>query len=245
MKKDLKKTFLWCAFLFIFWILPCFSMTVFFKTYIYFAFFVLSMAVLYLAKKETAALLGLSAISLAAAIYEYEYLFLVLPVVLLIYAHRSATQSLTSKGESKSAGGLTDTYTTLSFILMIGQLVYSFIVYQTTEPHRAENILYALEVAPLFIALFIFLIVQTRSKKGTKGHKADSKKQSSLKMIYFVSLFGTVISVSTFYAVNDYGTQHNRTEYVFWFIFVMLMAVNKDPYICSGIEKIEKRLSNL
>lgn len=246
MQKDLKKTLSGFILLFGLWLMECFKMQVYFKTYIYFAAFVFSIAISYLVKKEGFALIGLSVVSLATALYNYEYLFIVLPVVLLCYAHRSATVRLKEiKSNGKAEEGLTDTYTTLSGILMVGQVVYSLVVFQNTYPHKAGNLLYIMRIAPVFVLLFVLLCVEAFRNNGTKGNKTDSKVQNSLKMIYMVSIFGSILTAAAFYAVNGYGSQSYSTEYIFWFIFVMLMALNKDPYMYSGIKKIEKKLSDL
>ena len=246
MQKDLKKTLLGFILLFGLWLMECFKLQVYFKTYVYFGAFVLSIAITYLVKKESFALIGLSAVSLAATLYNYEYLFNVMPVVLLCYAHHSVTRKLKEvKSNGKAEEGLTDTYTTLSGILMIGQVVYSLVVFQNTYPHKAENILYIMRIAPVFVLLFVLLCVEAFRNKGTKRNKTDSKVQNSFKMIYTVSIFGSILTAVVFYSVNGYGSQSYSTEYIFWFIFVMLMVLNGDPYIHSGIEKIEKKLSNI
>lgn len=246
MKKETRNTVLWCLFLFAYWCIGCFEMQVYTKTYIYFAAFAVSIGILYIAKKEWLALIGLAIVSLITAVFRYEYLFVVLPVVLLCYAHRSAVQTINAKKEkNKHTENLTDTYTTISFILMIGQIIYSVIAYQNVSAHNVQNILYILRTAPIFIMLFVFLLVQAYSKKERKGFAVDSKSKNSFKMIYTVGLFGSVIMISTFYAVNEYGTQAGKTEYLLWFALAILMAINKDPFMYSGIDKVEKRLNDL
>lgn len=240
MKKENIIKLLSCAALFILWILPCFELEIFSKTYVYLAAFLLSVAVIYIFKKEGISFLLIAVITAAASIYEYEYIFVVLPVVLLIFAHRYVSCKDEKKNESFNTS---NNLTTLSFMCICGQLCYAFIQYMNTEPHRIENIFTALRLVPLFLVLFAVLALQSRKRDNYKI--IPKKKADKYFMIYLTSFVGLVVSVFTFYALNGYGIQSMRTEYIFWFIYVLTIGVNEDPYIGLLFNRIKQNVENV
>lgn len=240
MKKENVKKILCCVVLLALWLLPCFELEIFTKTYIYFAAFVPSVAVMYIFKKEWLSILLMAIITAAVSAYNFEYIFVVLPVVLLIYAHFSLSCTEEKKDESFNLG---NNCTTLAFVCIVGEVFYAFVQYSNIEPHRIENVFTALKLLPLFLAFFTVLTLQGRKKENYKA--VPKKKADKYVMLYITSLLGLLVSLFTFHALNGYGIQSIRTEYVFWFIFVMTMAVNKDPYIEMTLDGIKKRVERI
>lgn len=240
MKKDNIKKIISVLVLFVLWILPCFELEIFTKTYVYFVAFILSVVLMYIIKKKVISFLAIGIISVAVSVYNYEYLFTVLPVMLLIYAHFSAGNVENEKTDSFNTS---NNCTTLSFMFIIGETVYAFIQYANIEVHRIQNVLTALKLFPLFVIFFIVLAVQGRNKANYKA--VSKKKADKYVMIYLTSLLGLAVSLFTFHALNGYGTQSIRTEYIFWFIFVMTMAINKDPFIEITIKRIKAAVEEI
>ena len=240
MKKENIIKLLSCAALFILWILPCFELEIFSKTYVYLAAFAVSVAAIYIFKKELISFIVIAVATVAVSIYKYEYIFVVLPVVLLIFAHRCVSSKEEKKNESFNTS---NNLTTLSFMCIAGQLCYAFIQYINTEPHRIENVYTALRLVPLFVILFVILAVQSRKKDNYKI--IPKKKADKYFMIYLTSFVGLVTSVFTFYALNGYGIQSMRTEYIFWFIYVLTIGVNEDPYIGLLFNRIKQNVENV
>lgn len=235
-----KKYELSLAVLFVLWILPCFELEIFSKTYVYFAAFILNVAVMYIIKKELISVSVTALITLAASIYNFEYLFIVFPVVLLVFAHHSISFTVDKKAESFNIG---NNCTTLSFVFMVGEIFYAFVQYANIEVHRIQNVFTALKLLPLFIILFVILVVQGRRKENYKI--IAKKKADKYVMLYLTSLFGLAVSLFTFHALNGYGIQSIRTEYIFWFVYVLTMGINRDPFIELTIKRIGKRMEEL
>lgn len=240
MKKEKLIKPLSLAALFILWILPCFELEIFSKTYVYLAAFAVSVAGIYILKKELISFIIIAAATLAVSIYKYEYLFVVLPVVLLIFAHRCVSSRQEKKNDSFNTS---NNLTTLSFMCIAGQLFYAFIQYNTIEPHRIENVYTALRLVPLFVILFVILAVQSRKKDNYKI--ISKKKADKYFMIYLTSVLGLAVSVFTLHALNGYGIQSMRTEYIFWFVYVITMGINKDPYIEMTVNKLKHSVENV
>ena len=240
MIKDNLKKIVSVLVLFVLWILPCLELEIFTKTYVYFVTFILSVALMYIIKKELISFIAITLISIAVSFYNYEYLFTVLPVMLLTYAHYSISNVENKKGDTFNTG---NNCTTLSFVFIIGEIVYAFIQYANIEVHRIENVFIALKLVPLFIIFFIVLAVQGRNKDNYKT--VPKKKADKYVILYLTSLSGIAVSLFTFHALNGYGTQSIRTEYIFWFIFVMTMAINKDPFIEITIKRIKAAVEEI
>lgn len=234
MKKENITRILSVTVLFILWILPCFELEIFEKTYVYFIAFALSVAVMYITKRVWISFAATAVITIAVSFYNYEYLFLVLPVVLLVFAHYYASVVENKKGDSFNSA---NNCATLSFVCIIGEVFYSFIQYNNIEVHRIENVFTALKLVPLFIALFVFLTVQSRKKENYRI--VPKKKADKYTMIYIISLLGLIVSLFTFHSLNGYGIQSIRTEYIFWFGYVITMGINRDPYIEIAVGRIK------
>lgn len=230
-----------CIFLFIIWLLPCFYQKTFDETYVFFAVFVLSVAAIIRVKSEGIKLLIITVITIASSVYNIKYLFTVFPVVLLICAHcfLSREKQEEKKREKIISAG---TYATLSFIVIIGEIVYAFVQYNNNEIHKIENIYKVLKIVIIFIVAFTVLIIASASKKRSK--KIANKKASEYTMIYIVSLAGLLVSVFMFYSLYSYEIQSIRTEYVFWFLFLLIMSFNDDPFIETIIEKMKQVINN-
>lgn len=234
MKKETKRKLFSCIFLIALWILPCFGFEIYPKTYVYFAAFILSVAIIYFLKKEWLSFMLTAVIATATSIHNYEYLFIVFPVVLLIYAHHSISFTEEKKAESFNTA---NNCTTLSFLFMIGEIFYSVVQYDKIEAHRIANVYIALETVSLFLIIFAFLMIQSRKKEN---HRIIPKKKADkYVMLYIISLFGLAVSLLAFHSLNGYGTQSIRTEYIFWFGYVLTMAINRDPYIEITISRLK------
>lgn len=234
MKKETKRKLFSCIFLIAVWILPCFGFEIYPKTYVYTVAFVCSVAIMYISKKEWLSFMITAVIAVATSIYNYEYLFIVFPVVLLIYAHHSISFTEEKKAESFNTS---NNCTTLSFLFIIGEIFYSVVQYDKIEAHRIANVYTALETVSLFVILFALLAMQSRKKKNYRI--VPKKKADKYIMLYMTSLFGLAVSLFAFHSLNGYGTQSIRTVYIFWFGYVLTMAVNRDPYIEITISRLK------
>lgn len=234
MKKTIKRKLFSCFFLFAVWIVPCFDLEIFNKTYVYFAIFVPCVIIMYLAKKEWVSFVITALLTIGVSFYNYEYIFLVLPVVLLIYAHYFIDNESDKKADNFNVAV---NCATLSFVFIVGQIIYSFIQYDKIEAHDIRNIFTVLRLAPALILFFSVLIVQCYSKKNARLiHKKKAKKYA---MLYSVALFGVAVHVFSVYALNGYGIQSVRTEYIFWFSLILTMGANNDPYIDITMKQIK------
>ncbi|MBQ8028237.1 MAG: hypothetical protein IJ262_02380 [Clostridia bacterium] len=234
MKKTFVKNLLWFLLLFVAWILPCFEMKIFKETYVYFSAFCLSVVLIFFSKKKWLSIVGVTVISAATAIFSFKYLFLVLPVVLLVFAHREATQN-------KSAEGLSQAFSTLSLMLFAGQVILGFVSYSAENVHKVQNIFLAFKVMIFFMGLFSLLLVSASEKKQGKSDKKEKEKKLALKMVYSVSLAGALVSVWSFYSLYSYEIQSPQTEFIFWFLYVVAMTANKDPYIEVFLQKLSEK----
>lgn len=235
-RENLKKLFYFLVLL-ILWIVPCFDLIVHSYTYYYFAAFAVSLLIMYLVKNRGAAFFGMAAVTAAVSVYRYEYIFLVLPVVLLMYAHRVLSLEQKQK-KKKDDFNLSNIYVTLSYMCIMGEVFYSFVQYSNLAVHKIGNLLTAMKLVPLLIAFFIVLTVKASEKKNYSIiPKADADRY---KMLYIASLTGLAASLLSYHCLNDYASQSLRTEYLFWFMYIMTIAVNEDPFLKNALKGINR-----
>ena len=234
MKKIFKSDFLWYVLLFFIWILPGFGNNIHTETIFSFLAFIISAAVLAFVKEEKIKYSAFAIITVVISIYDYRYLILSLPVLLLIsmsFAFR----------EEKGKTVKYDTFNTIYIAAIVFKLLYCIFSIVKADFLLFSRIPYFFKNSFVVIAVLIFLLCS-----GLGFKQSEKEKSKKLTNIYILALIGIILDIFILYAITSRGALQGGQFYMmYWYIFILVELKSENLIVKASVEKLGKLFCKL
>lgn len=233
MRKKINKEIVWILYLMTIWILPVFDMYISVDIFVFWGVFLLSVVLNKIINKRILSDGLILLLTVIVCIYKANYLITALPVLLLIISH---TQALT-KDKATETDNVCET---LSLLLLIGNLIFSGIMLSEREIKVYLHLKAAFECLSWIIVMFVVLFIVALRKETTRKVHVKNTTKNKLQFIYIVALFGLLVTGFSYFALNGQGNvKAVNAEFFYWYIFVLTVISNDDPYVNAVVEKVE------
>lgn len=226
------KDILFYILLFASWFLPGLDNSIHLDTGILFSAFIVSCAVHFFVRNAKYKVITLIAITVAATIYNFEYVLLYIPVLMLLIMFDFL--------DNKDSNNIYETCNTMYIVTSVFKVFYLVFLFITkAEVYVNGRITFYSKIAGIIVGFFLLLLFIS-SKKNLK---IPPKKLSRIKVIYISSLIGLVIDVCILSLKNVYGEiQAAQFDFLTWFVFVLCIMYFEDPVSEFIFSEINNRL---
>ncbi|MGN1443721.1 MAG: hypothetical protein ACI4XE_07720 [Acutalibacteraceae bacterium] len=200
---------------------------------------------LYMIKNRKIGALAAVAISAVFCFYKINYLFYAAPSLFLIIAHKDLTSSEDTNHNRKNDDSLFYNCISLGFLSGIATLIYSFIkISELSSMSDFYYLRYELTIM-LFLLLFIWLFAKSlgafeNKKSQTFKFEKNSKKVQKFRVIYAANIICYLGTVFYYHSIISGTTMDVRIIFFPWFLYVYSIIYNKDPFVQSLFQKVER-----
>ncbi|MGN1316888.1 MAG: hypothetical protein ACI4VW_07485 [Acutalibacteraceae bacterium] len=201
--------------------------------YIFPVAFIISICLIYFIPKKYIGIPLAAAVTACVSVYKYYYAFYAVPVLLLYCAHIFAV-SQTDKSAKKNNASFV--FSVLGIVSLIPQFIFADDMRTHMENHDSIGDLCYIVA---YILLFIFLLVISFRTKSTYKEKIDKVAANKLRFFYTATIICICASVYTVALRATARTIANAVEFDYWFIFVIMVILNRDPYLIKLEQKFE------
>lgn len=229
MKKFFKSDLFRYVFFFLIWILPGFRNGIHTETIFSFLAFIISAAVLFFVKEEKIKYGAVAVITAAISIYDYRYLILSFPVLLLI------GMSISLKGEKEMLVKL-ETFNIIYTAMIVFKTFYCIFSIVNADFLLFSRIPYFFKNSLVVIAVLVFLLCMSSDDKNSK-----KEKKLKLRNIYVLALIGIILDIFILYAVTSRGALQGGQFYMmYWYIFILAELRSENSAVKAAVGRLDK-----
>lgn len=200
--------------------------------------FLVSIFLVVILKNKKESLISAFVIAAAVCVYDFSYIFAVLPAELLIVSYKYIIEYINEKDKKRESKDTGEILLTVSSILIVFSLGYIFYIF---DPEKNIGLFFNKVRDSLWIlAFFIFMFVMAVKNKAGEKNQNYKKTTGKLKTVYIYALAGFVETlIISYFASFSYVSVFSRSYSFYWFIFIELMFYYKDPFIMKVNERMK------
>lgn len=204
--------------LFVTWVLSGLDMIVKTETVIQIAIFISCCAVYFFVKKAAIKYSAIAVLTIGISIYNYEYILLYVPVLVLIVM----LKNMYSQEDNK----ITETCNTFYITLTVFRLVYMLVLFLKEDAFVAGRLGFYFKVSAIMLFVLVFLLLMSYQKEK----KADKNILNKLRTMYIFSIIGIVIDICIYAIKNVHGEiQAAQIEFSVWLVLILCILYFRDP----------------
>ncbi len=236
MKSNSKKLLLWFLFITVIKIFPDLNLSFNLDNYVFPPAFLVSICLIYFIPKKYIGIPLAAAVTACVSVYKYYYAFYAVPVLLLYCAHVFAVSQTDKSAKKNNASYI---FSVLGIVSLVPQFIFADNMKNNTE--NGDSIGDLCYICA-YILLFTFLLVISFRTKSTYKEKIDKDAANKLRFFYTATIICICASVYTVALRATSRTIANAVEFNYWFIFVMMVILNRDTYLVKLEQKFEKMI---
>lgn len=233
MKSNSKKLLLWFLFITVIKIFPDLNLKFNLDNYIFPVAFIISICLIYFIPKKYTGIPLAAAVTACVSVYKYYYAFYAVPVLLLYCAHIFAVSQTDKPAKKNNASFI---FSVLGIVSLIPQFIFADDMRTRTENQDSIGDLCFIIA---YLVLFASLLIISFRTKSTYKEKIDNVVANKLRLFYTATIICICASVYTVAVRATAKTIANAVEFDYWFIFVMMVILNRDTYLVKLEQKFE------
>ena len=226
MKRLFKDNIIWYISVFLVWLLPGLKKDVHFESMIFISAFIITLLSLCFIKNKPLVLVTVAVITVSAAVYDYSYLFHVVPPLLLIIMAESKEKQIF------------ETCNTVFITTMIFKSFYFIYLFVSANMIVSSFLIDYIKAS--FLIMLSFSVLLVSSFKTNSNRKGQSIKKS--KIIYSYALTSIIFeNVLLVIRSSSGAVQSAQFDFVYYFVLLLIIIYNDDAAVRYIYDKIREK----